>query len=266
MSELARATALIADPDRQGVHHGEVPDGWQQGRGAFGGVTVGLLTRAILATEADRDRKLRSLTADLCAPLLPGPVEVRASVLRRGKSVTYLDAQLFSGDELIARASAALAVPRDVPPIAVRHEPPERPPWRDVAPIPLAPPFAPVFAPKFEFRATGPFPFTSGPEPLASGYIREKTPPESLDAPAMAGLLDAWWPSIFSIESGPRALGTIGFTMQLLVDPASLPAKDPLYHRARAVGASDNFFVEMRELWSGDVLVAMNQQTIALSS
>ena len=52
--------------------------------------------------------------------------------------------------------------------------------------------------------------------------------------------------------------------VQLLVDPRTLDPAEPLYYRARGVAAADNFFIEMRELWSGDAVVAMNQQTFAL--
>lgn len=52
--------------------------------------------------------------------------------------------------------------------------------------------------------------------------------------------------------------------MQLLADPRALPPSEPLFYRARGVAGADNYFVEMRELWSGDRVVAMNQQTFAL--
>ena len=69
---------------------------------------------------------------------------------------------------------------------------------------------------------------------------------------------------MLAVESAPRAVATVGYTMQLLVDPRTLDVAEPLYYRARGVAGGDNFFVEMRELWSGDVVVAMNQQTFAL--
>ena len=89
---------------------------------------------------------LRSLSAELCAPALPGPVEVEVTSLRRGASMSFVDARLTQGDALIAHASAALASPRAVAPAAIRPVPPRRPPWRDVATIPVEAPLGPVFA------------------------------------------------------------------------------------------------------------------------
>lgn len=47
------------------------PDGWQQGRGLFGGLVTAALVRALEATAGGR--VLRSLTSELCGPVRPGP-------------------------------------------------------------------------------------------------------------------------------------------------------------------------------------------------
>lgn len=261
-SEFERATAI--QEDGSGGYTGVVPDRWQQGKGAFGGVVVGMLTRAIVASPEDRGRRLRSLTADLCAPALPGPVEVRRASLRRGASVSFVEARLTQDGGLVAYASAALASARAIPPAAIRPASPKRVPWRDVPTVPVEPPLGPVFAQKYEYRSTGPLPFAGGADAAAEGWVREKATPSVLDEAAIAGLLDAWWPTVLAVEAGPRAVATVGYTMQLLVDPRPLDPAEPLYFRARGVAGGDNFFVEMRELWSGDTVVAMNQQTFAL--
>jgi hypothetical protein len=76
--------------------------------------------------------------------------------------------------------------------------------------------------------------------------------------------MDAWWPTSLTVATGPRIAVTVGFTMQLLKRPSSLDPKAPLYYRAHAVGGGDNYFVEFRELWSGNEVVALNQQTFAM--
>ena len=103
-----------------------------------------------------------------------------------------------------------------------------------------------------------------GAEPVTAGWIREQSPPDRLDAPALIGRLDAWWPAIFSVASQPRASATVTFTAELLCDPATLPAAEPLFYRAHVAALREWMFVEFRELWHQDRLVAMNQQTFAL--
>lgn len=263
-SEFEKATAIHPSEEGPGEWIGNIPDRWQQGKGAFGGVVVGIMTRAIVAAEVDRARTLRSLTAELCAPALVGPIVVRVSSLRRGASMTFVEARLEQEGALVAHASAALASPRNIEPARIRPAAPTRTPWRDVAPIPVQAPIGPVFADKYEYRSTGPLPFAAGPEAAAEGWIREAVAPSRIDEAVIAGLLDAWWPTVLALESSPRAAATVSYTMQLLTDPRSLDPSEPLFYRARGVAAADNFFVEMRELWSGDAVVALNQQTFAL--
>ncbi|MBE7451703.1 MAG: hypothetical protein HS111_23275 [Kofleriaceae bacterium] len=57
---------------------------------------------------------------------------------------------------------------------------------------------------------------------------------------------------------------TVTFMAELLVDPASLDPAAPFAYRARLDGAADGFSVEVRELWQGDALVALNQQVFAV--
>lgn len=244
----------------------QIPDGWQQGRGAFGGLVLGALLRAIEASEGDRGRLTRSLSGELCGPALPGPVEIHTEVLRRGNNLSNLDARMIQNGEVIARASAVLSTARslstpehvDAVPAVVAAAPD----WREVPVLDMTA-GGPVFARHVEFRPTGPLPFTGGALAEAHGYVRMRTPPPRIDGPALVGLLDCWWPAVFSVEAQPRMIATVAFTAQLLAAPGSLAPDVPLLHRSWISGLRDGFFVEFRELWSGARLVAQNQQTFA---
>lgn len=240
-----------------------IPDGWQQGRGAFGGIVLGTLLRAMIAAEPDTTRLVRSLSGDVCAPVLPGQVEIEVTVLRRGRALTNLDARMMRDGEVLARASAVLSVARTTHLGATPDSPPSEIDWRTVELVSIGPPFAPVFTQHYAFRNTGPMPFSSHPRAETEGFIIEREAPDTLDAPAIVALLDSWWPAVFSSTTQPIAAVTTAFAAQLLVDPSTLDGHVPLRYRARAVAASEGFSVEFRELWSGDTLVALNQQTFA---
>lgn len=262
MDTFAQATTVEKVEDTR--FRAIIPDGWQQGRGAYGGLVLATLLRAMEGCEPEPGRRVRALTGELCGPALPGESDVQVSVLRRGGRVTNLDARLVQAGEVVARASALVSPARD---IAVPPPPREVPlprPWQDSMVAPVQPPLGPAFARFFEFRPTGPLPFSGGAEPVASGWIRLKTPPARLDSPTLIGYLDAWWPAFFSVVAEPCHSATVTFMAELLVDPGTLRADEPLYHTGRVVGAGEWFFVEYRELWSGSTLVAMNQQTFAL--
>ncbi|HEU4408007.1 MAG TPA: acyl-CoA thioesterase domain-containing protein [Polyangiaceae bacterium] len=85
-----------------------MPEGWQQGRGAFGGLVPGALTRAMAASEPEPARALRSLSAELLGPVPPGPADVGVEVLRRG-SVAVADGFVTEMRELWTAEGRALA-------------------------------------------------------------------------------------------------------------------------------------------------------------
>ena len=85
----------------------DVPAGWAQGRGAYGGYVVGTLIREIEKVVADPARKVRSVTAELPGPVLPGAAGITVDVLRAGSSVSTVRAQLAQGGEVAAVISAS---------------------------------------------------------------------------------------------------------------------------------------------------------------
>lgn len=271
-SAFERASALTPATPVSGATRSflaEVPDGWQQGKGAFGGLVIGMMTRALVASEQDAERSLRAVNADLFVAGMPGPATVDVSVLRRGANVSFLEARLTQGGVLVARAGATLAAPRAIAPSPIARALPlptvePQPPWEDLPALPIEAPIGPVFARHYEYRSSGPLPFAGGERPFVTGWIRERERPRVLDEAAVVGLLDAWWPTTLSLETKPRATVTVGYTMQMVKSPRTLDPSVPLFYRAHGMGGGDNFFVEMRELWSGGEVVALNQQTFAM--
>lgn len=261
MSELDAALALT----QIGPSHlrAEVPDGWQQGRGAFGGIVVALLLRAAAHVAADPSRPLRSVTAELCGPTQPGPADLLVDTLRTGTGVTTLAVRLVQAGEVQAHAVAVHARTRD-PALSWTEVAPPQLAGKDAPPIEL-PAQAPVFARFCEFRPVHAPMYTGGGEARVEGWFRFKRPPAVRDAAYLALLCDGWWPAAFARLSAPRPAATIAFTMQPLADPSGLDPAEPVYHRARAVTMRDGYAVEFRELWSpAGELLALNQQTFAI--
>lgn len=252
--ELASAVKRIDDTRFSAV----VPDQWQQGRGAFGGLVLGTLLRAVEATETDRTRVTRTIMGELIGPVLPGEVEIVTRTLRRGAHQTNARAELLQNGEVVAEASVVLSDARlDVPVAPARVE---RAPFEQVQVFPLEGP-GPVFARWYDYRLAFGFPFTSGTEPYTGGYIRERAAPSRVDAPALVALLDAWYPAVFPTLDRPRSMATVSFTAEILCDPSAIDPRTPLHVTCRAVAAHEGFIVELRELRDGDRVLALNQQT-----
>lgn len=260
---FATASALVAAGDRSFTWN--VPDGWQQGKGAFGGVVLGTLLRAMQTCEADGTRLVRSLSGELPAAVRPGPAEIAVEVLRRGGGTTFLDARARQQGETVARASALLASARPGGAARGALTPPVLPPPDDLAPAP--PPavgsMAPPFTRHYEYRAAPPYPYTGSAVAAATGWLRMRAPLAALDAPAVIGLLDAWWPAALACETRVRPMATVTFAAELLADPSTLDPAAPFAYRARLDGVDGAFSVEVRELWQADRLVGLNQQVFA---
>ena len=226
---------------------------------------IGILTRAAIASEADEQRRLRSLTADIFAPVLPGAADVSIEVLRRGKNLTSIDARLSQQGEVLARASVSLGTPRKT---SLSHAPapvaPASVDWSSLQALPLGAPLGPVFAHHYEYRSFGPLPMSGGDKAETAGFVRAKARTSPLDAPAVIAMLDVFWPAMFSVEKQPHSVATVSFSAELVLDPRELSTEEPLLHVARLAAIDSGYMTEFRELWSGQRLVAMNQQVMAL--
>jgi hypothetical protein len=258
--EAATAVEQVGENTFQSV----IPDGWQQGRGAFGGLVLATLLRAMVRTEPDPQRATRTLAGDICGPVLPGPAQIQVRVLRRGSNQSNVAAELVQGGAVLATASAVLSRARPSSRQYTRAAPPSLEDWNDVPVVPIGPPMGPTFAPHYEYRLTGPWPFSGHSVPETSGWIRERKLPSRLDAPGIIGRLDAWFPTLYFTESEARPCGTVQFTAELLADPASLDPALPLRYRAEMISLKEGFFLESRELWHGSEPVALNQQTFVI--
>jgi hypothetical protein len=240
-----------------------LPEGWKQGRGLFGGLVTAVIARA-LETQVP-DRALRSLTAELCGPLMPGEVKVLVDTLREGNAVTTCTVRLEQEGQVQAHGVGVLGKARTKDRDGVFLEAPKRPDWRTMEPLPVEPPIGPEFGPHFDFRAERFLPLGGGTERGAEGWLRMKNPGTRRDAAYLAACVDAWWPTTLTIEELPRPMATIAFTFQPFVHFEGLNPEAPLFFRAKHAASNDGYFVEFRELWGEDGrLLALNQQTFCI--
>jgi acyl-CoA thioesterase len=241
----------------------DVPEGWKQGRGAYGGLVIGALVRAIDDAVGDPARAVRSVTAELPAPVEVGPAAIAVEVLRAGASLSAVRAELRQGGEVRAHAVAILAAERPGTPTWQHLVAPVAPAWREVTPTPLERGF-PEFARHFEFRLVEGVPFTRG-APRTVGWIRAQRPGPRRDAAYVAALADVWWPAAMVVFGAPRPLATISYTLEIVGTLDGLDPDAPLLYRAHVPVSAGGYFVEERELWGEDGrLIARNHQTFAI--
>lgn len=256
----------VSTPRREGPRFAiEIPDDWKQGRGVYGGLTIGALVRAVELHVDDASRSVRSVTAELPAPTLPGHAEIVVETLRSGNSLTAARAALVQGGETRAHVVATLAKARPgAGPTGWRDlQVPAAPPWKQLEPVAWSPEW-PEFAQHFEMRIVKGVPMAGGDAEVI-GWVRPRIPCAVLDAGYIASMVDVWWPAALPRFTTMRPIATISYMLEIADGIAGLDPDAPLLYRATVPVLADGYFVEFRELWGEDGrLVALNQQTIAV--
>lgn len=279
MNPLDIADVVRAAPvDGSGRFTLDVADGLQQGRGAWGGVATGAMVSAVRQVAPSAELAVRTMSAQLVAPLLVGRTDIGVEVLRRGAATVTAAVRLTdAAGGLVAHGVVVLGAPRAGEAI------PDGEAWRTVDPpaaladgpdavavVALGPPLAPAFLRHLELRPIAGLPFTGGAGRTVTGWVRPLAPVSQLDAAVVVALADAWWGAIIARLDRPRPVGTLGFTVDLTTDPAQLPREPdgrlrPLFHRGQTLVAREGYAVEQRELWAENGrLVSWNTQTVAV--
>lgn len=269
MSTPGFGAATALEPLDRGTFGWDVPDGWQQGPGAWGGLVAGGLARAVLLSESDPERALRTLSVHMTSPLQVGRATVRTAPMRVGSGMSTWSATVEGeAGELSAHALAVTGRVR-APDLALAARawgtatPPDLPSWREVAPVRATGTGFPTFLQNVEFRGVAGQPLDGGPA-RSAGYVRF-TDQGDWDAPQLLGIVDAWFPTAFMVIEALRPFATVTYTAQLLVDPATVPTGEPLGFESSMSGAHDGFISEVRRLWTPDGRLAVeNHQAIVV--
>lgn len=231
-----------------------VPDGWQQGRGAWGGLPIGAMIKAVMLTEPEA-RTLRTVSVTLSAPALPGPHTMTVEPVRIGSGVstwsarvTDVDGGFIGGGTFITGAPRSGADTREQSGWSAVTAPPA-PAWESV-PVASTPPPFPRFTQHLDFRVASGIPLQGG-HPETTGWIAYRVPTAWTDA-SLVALSDAWYTVTIVAMAELLPVSTVGFTATLLVDPASLAPDVPLLHHGIVSASSEGFASEQRRLWSTD--------------
>jgi hypothetical protein len=252
-----------------------VPPGWAQGRGAFGGLVVAWLVRAVEACETDAARVVRTLSAELIGPVQVGLATLRVEPLRIGNGISTYSARLLQSGpdgklevqtQLVATLGRKRVMDRDFSMISA----PERRPAEKSRVFPVPHPPGPEFGQHMEFRPLGTLPTLAAGQLLdgkarTDGYVRAKDCPSRVDVGYLAILADTFWPALFATESTFRPMATLAFTLEILCDPTQLDPAAPYFVHAEAKAGIDGYVSEERQVFSEDgTLLALNHQTFVI--
>lgn len=251
-------TALV--PLGDGAYEGRIDERWWTPRGPLGGYVMAFGLRGLELAVADPARQPRSLTMHFLRPPGAGPIVLRPTVERTGRSLTTASARLEQGGKLLALVLGAFSTPWPGP-LLDDAPMPEVAPAEDRAvfagdgPRAERPPFLDllVMQPRL-----GEAPFSGASHAETGGWLglREERP---IDAATVTILADAWYPAPWTRLRALAPAPTIDLTMHFR---APLPLGDTLLlGRFRTGLVRDGFFEEDGELWAPDgTLVAQSRQ------
>lgn len=262
------ATALEAVSGHPGSYSWSVPDGWQQGRGAWGGLPIGAMVRAVMQTEPDPARSLRNVSVTLSAPALPGehtisvePVRIGSGVSTWAARVSHSEGDYVGGGSFVTGAPRVGAAARDESSWSAITSP-GAPDWSTVPVVETPPPF-PRFTQHMDFRVASGIPLQGG-RPETTGWISYRTPTPWTDASVIA-ISDAWYTVTIVAMTELLPVSTVSFTASLLIDPATLDPGAPLLHHGLVSSSYQGFASEQRRLWTPDGrLVVDSLQTLVV--
>jgi hypothetical protein len=259
----------------------QVPDTWHQGRGAWGGIVLANLVRgATLAAEPvsaeGKTPVVRTLSGSMSGPLLVGTATVQARVIRAGSNVVTVGVDLLNAGETEVAAAAvvvlgsARASALDISGAAWQMTPADDVASALAAGIPTGPDVdfmgqGPEFFGHLGAKPLQAFPGLNDPHATTIGWIRLPDFASIPDAAWLAALTDAWWTATIVGTDGTRPMATVGFQVDLLIDPTTLDPSEHLLHVGRNQGAHEGYVAETRELWTASGhLAARSNQLVAV--
>ncbi|MCB9680702.1 MAG: thioesterase family protein [Alphaproteobacteria bacterium] len=238
-------------PTAPGRFHGSADPTWSQGPGLFGGLVAAFLAEAVEATVDAPERRLRSLTLQLAAPVRPGRVDVEVDVVRQGSKATLLTARVLTDGVPCVHALATCAADRAGPSLDTVPMPP-LPDVDAMRRLDLAGAQAPAFTRHLDYRfGIGDLPYRGAARGELGGWVRFADGARPT-APTVAALLDAWPPAVVVAIAGPAIATTMELTLDFLAPPPAVADDAPWCFHGLTTWAGNGYAEEVGALWTVD--------------
>lgn len=240
-----------------------VPDDWMQGRTTYGGLSAALCLEASLRAFPDAP-PLRSALVSFIGPA-GGDVTARASMLRQGKSVTFVEADVFGEKGIATRCAFAFGGQRSSRFSETFTPAPEIPPPDECEPfIPLQTQLGPSFAHHFDNRlAKGGRPLSGSKEHDHYIWVRHRD--ESAEGiVALLALADMPPPAMMPMFSEAAPISSMTWMVNVLCGKPK--SRDGWWLlQSRAEQASDGYSSQDMLVWNSDMeLVIAGRQSVAI--
>ncbi|AWN17877.1 thioesterase family protein [Salinisphaera sp. LB1] len=200
--------------------HIDIPDDWLQGRAIYGGLSAALCLAAVDAAVDDL-APLRSAQVAFVGPAGPS-VRIQPHILRQGKSMAFVAADMTSGDNAAARATFGFGTARES---ALAHADVAAPAVADARDGGLffedseGRNLGPNFARHFDSaRAAGATPASGAETPQFCAWLRHRDAAMRDSLTGLVALADALPPAAMACMHKPAPVSTITWQFDLLTE------------------------------------------------
>jgi acyl-CoA thioesterase len=226
----------------------DVPEDWQQGRTVFGGLQIALAVRAMRA-ELGRDFPLRSVQATFVGPLVGRDLQLRAEILRTGKSTTHARCDMRHEGRTGCTSVAIFGEPRpskftlEIPRPIVDVDP------ESLTDLPSVPGITPQFLRHIQLRwAVGTHPYTGQREPRSTIFARMRDRRCSTED-ALIALADSIPTPVLSMLDRPAPASSLNWMLEILGDPGQLDRDGWCQIGTQVRAGTDGYLSQTSILW-----------------
>ncbi|MFT4888205.1 MAG: acyl-CoA thioesterase [Pseudohongiellaceae bacterium] len=221
-SNLHEILSALNDSDNNTANFDEL---WSQGRSAFGGLAASFATNA-MAKLLSSPQPIRSLMVSFIGPLPPGDANVDAKILRQGKNVTQMSANVSGNDKLCLQAMGVFGNPRAG--ISVPSNYPFDPVSRNKGiPFETAHERMPPFLQFFEgYWVSEGLPYSGNPTRYLNMWVRHKVDMSDHPIEKMVTIADIPPPLILShFTEAPVPTSSLTWALEFVIPPEEIDSQ-----------------------------------------
>lgn len=238
-----------------------ISDNWMQGRTTYGGLSAALCLRAVINQHSELP-PLRSAQVNFIGPA-GGDVSITSKILRQGKSVAYISAEMTSEKGLATNAVFCFGASRKSQLNNAFLTPPEIPDPTDSKEFFLDGP-RPAFTHNYEVKlAAGDPPFSGSSNSEFHLWCRHKDQ-QAKDIVALLGIADMPPPAVLPMFRELAPISSMTWMLDFSTDQISTENGWWLLRQA-AEHAKDGYTSQNMRVWnsSGDLVIS-GRQNIAI--
>lgn len=238
-----------------------IPAEWMQGRTTYGGLTAALCLEAAL--ELVPDMPVRAAQIAFIGPV-GGEVVISPTVLRRGKSSAFVNADLVNEDGVMARCIFTFGAKRESGLNQASRDCPDVKGPEDY-PSFFGSGRRPHFANNFNIRlAKGQPPVSGAERGDVTLWLRHKDDAAPYNATTLLSIADAPPPAAMSMMTAPGPISSMTWMAEFLSDRITTTEGWFLVHH-EAQATKDGYSSQSMRMWNADGEPMMiGRQTIAV--